>query len=54
MQGILAGEVSAVAAAEQQEGLGEVDRSRIGSVQAFDEFVPVPRGVLAGDVEERL
>jgi hypothetical protein len=34
-------------------GLGEVDRPRIDSVQAFDEFVPVPCGVLAGDVEER-
>lgn len=49
----LAGEVSALAAAEQQEGLGEVDRPRIDSVQAFDEFAPVSRGVLAGDVEER-
>lgn len=49
----LGAEVSAVAAAEQQEGLGEVDRPRVDGLQAFDEFAPVPRGVLAGDVEER-
>ena len=50
----LAGEGPAVAAAEQQEGLGEVDRPRVDSVEAFDEFALVPRGVVAGDVEECL
>jgi hypothetical protein len=50
----LAGEAPAVAAAEQQEGLGEVDRPRVDSVEAFDEFALVPRGVVAGDVEECL
>ena len=50
----LAGEAPAVAAAEQQEGLGEVDRPRVDGVEAFDEFALVPRGVVAGDVEECL
>ena len=50
----LAGEVPAVAPAEQQQGLGEVDRPRVDGVQAFDEFTPVCGGVLAGDVEEGL
>ena len=50
----LAGEVPAVVAAEQQQGLGEVDRPRVDRVQAFDEFALVPRGVVACDVEECL
>ena len=42
----LAGEGSAVAAAEQQEGLGEVDRPLVDGVQAFDELAPARVGSL--------
>ena len=50
----LAGEAPAVGAAEQQKCLGEVDRPRVDSVEAFDEVALVARGVVAGDVEECL
>lgn len=50
----LVGEVPAVASAQQQEGLGEVDGPCVDRTEAFDEFPVVRRGVAAGDVEECL
>lgn len=50
----LAGKALAVGAAEQQQGLGEVDRPRVDGAESFDEFAPVPRGVVVGEVKECL
>ena len=50
----LAGEGPLVGAAEQEQGLGEVDRPGVDGVEAFDELAGVAVRVLAGDVEERL
>ena len=42
----VAGEARAVAAAEQKQGLDEADGPGIDRVQAFQDFLPVPGGVL--------
>jgi len=41
-----------VGAAEHEQGLGEVDRSRVDGVEAVDEFAVVAVGILAGRVGE--
>ena len=48
------GERPPVGAAEQQQGLGEVDRSGVDGVEAFDELAGVPVRIVAGDVEQGL
>ncbi len=48
------GERPLVGAAQQQQRLGEVDRSSIDDSKSFDEFVAVPIRIVAGDVEKDL
>ena len=48
------GEGPLVGAAEQEQGLGEVDRSGVDSVEAFDELAGVAVRIVAGDVEKCL
>ena len=43
-----------VGAAEQEQCLGEVDRSGVDGVEAVDEFAVVAVGIVAGHVEKRL
>ena len=50
----LAGEGPLVGAAEQEQGLGEVDRPGVDGVEAVDELAAVAGRVVAGDVEQRL
>ena len=51
---VLSGEGSLVGAAEQQQCLGEVDRSGVDEVEAVDEFAGVAVRIVAGDVEQCL
>ena len=50
----LAGEGPLVGAAEQEQGLGEVDRPGVDEVEALDELAAVAVRVVAGDLEQRL
>ena len=43
-----------VGAAEQEQGLGEVDRSGVDVVEAVDELAGVAVRIVAGDLEQRL
>ena len=51
---VLSGEGPLVGTAEQQQCLGEVDRSGVDRVEAFDELAVVAVLVVAGHVEKRL
>ena len=51
---MLAGEGPLVGAAEQEQRLGEVDRSAVDGVEAVDEFAGVAVRVVAGHVQECL
>ena len=45
---------SLAGAAEQQQGLGQLDRSSVDGVKGSDELAVVAVRVAAGDVEQRL
>ena len=47
-------EGSLVGAAEQEQCFGEVDRSGVDGVEAFDELAGVTVRIIAGDVEQSL
>ena len=51
---VLSDERPLVGAAEQEQRLGEVDRSGVDGVEAVDELAVVAVGIVAGHVEERL
>ena len=51
---MFSGEGPFVGAAEQEQCLGEVDRSGVDDVEAVDEFAVVVVHILAGHVEECL
>src|SRR5262249_21805129 len=51
---VFCGEGSSVGAAEQEQCLGEVDRSTVDVVEAVDEFGGVAVGIFAGDLEQCL
>ena len=51
---VFSGEGSLVGAAEQEQCFGEVDRSGVDGVEAFDELAGVAVRIVAGDVEKGL
>ena len=51
---VFSGEGPLVGAAEQEQRFGEVDRSGVDGVEAFDELAGVAVRIVAGDVEKRL
>ena len=51
---MLSDEGPLVGAAEQQQRFGEIDRSGVDGVEAFDELAVVSVGILAGHIEQRL
>ena len=51
---VLSGEGALVGAAEQEQCLGEVDRSGVDGVEALDQLTVVAVRIAAGHVEQRL